>query len=100
MEIVLAATAAAVWGIGDFCGGRATRRLSPLAVTFAGQTISLAPLAIVLMVLGDPSPGVRDWVWGVVAGLLGFAGITLLYRALSSGAMTVVAPLKIGRAHV
>ena len=90
---MLAATAAAVWGIGDFCGGRATRRLSPLAVTFAGQTISLVPLAVVLMVLGDPSPGVRDWVWGVVAGLLGFAGITLLYRALSSGAMTVVAPL-------
>ena len=93
MEIVLAATAAAVWGIGDFCGGRATRRLSPLVVTFAGQAISLVPIAVVLLVLGDPSPGARDWAWGAAAGLLGFTGITLLYRALSSGAMTVVAPL-------
>ena len=93
MEIVLAAAAAGIWGVADFCGGRATRRLSPLAVTFAGQAAALLPLALILLVLGDPAPGVRDWMWGVAAGLFGFAGITMLYRALSSGSMTVVAPL-------
>lgn len=93
MEIVLAAAAAGIWGVADFCGGRATRRLSPLAVTFAGQLSTLVPLALLLLVLDDPSPGLRDWLWGVAAGLFGFAGITMLYRALSSGAMTVVAPL-------
>ena len=93
MEIVLAAAAAGIWGVADFCGGRATRRLSPLAVTFAGQLSTLVPLAVLLLVLDDPSPGLRDWLWGVAAGLFGFAGITMLYRALSSGAMTVVAPL-------
>ncbi len=93
MEIVLAAAAAGIWGVADFCGGRATKRLSPLAVTFAGQAISLLPLAVMLLVLGDPAPGLHDWAWGVGAGLLGFTGITMLYRALSSGSMTVVAPL-------
>jgi len=93
MEIVLAAAAAGIWGVADFCGGRATRRLSPLAVTFAGQLATVVPLAVLLVVLDDPSPGLRDWLWGVAAGLFGFAGITMLYRALSSGAMTVVAPL-------
>lgn len=93
MEILLAAAAAAVYGLGDYCGGRAARRFPSLAVTLAGQIFSLLVLAVALVVLGDPVPGARDWVWGAVGGAGGFIGLTLLYYGLANGSMTVVAPL-------
>ena len=93
MEILLAAAAAAVYGLGDYCGGRAARHFPSLAVTLAGQIFSLLVLAVALVVLGDPVPGARDWVWGAVGGAGGFVGLTLLYYGLANGSMTVVAPL-------
>lgn len=93
MEIVFAAGAAVVWGLGDFCGGRATRRMSPTAVTFSGQVLSLLPLALALWVLGDPPAGAMSWAWGLLAGVGGFVGIALLYYCLANGSMSVVAPI-------
>ncbi|MEY4607504.1 MAG: hypothetical protein RLY45_2264 [Actinomycetota bacterium] len=93
VEIVLAAGAAVVWGLGDFCGGRATRRMSPTAVTFAGQLLSLLPLALALVVLGDPIAEAGSWAWGLLAGVGGFVGIALLYYCLANGSMSVVAPI-------
>lgn len=93
MEILLAAAAACVYGLGDFCGGRATRRFDSFAVTLVGQVFSLVLLGGALLVLGDPAPGGRDWMWGAIGGAGGFVGLGLLYFALARGSMTVVAPL-------
>ena len=93
MEIVLAAAAAMVYGLGDFCGGRATRRLDSLVVTLVGQVFSLVLLGVALVVLADPMPGGHDWMWGAIGGTGGFVGLSLLYYGLAHGSMTVVAPL-------
>lgn len=93
MEILLAAAAALVYGVGDYCGGRASRKIDSLVVTCAGQIFSLMLLGIFLVILGDPAPGMHDWLWGAAGGLGGFVGLTLFYYALAKGSMTVVAPL-------
>ena len=93
MEILLAAAAALVYGVGDYCGGRASRKIDSLVVTCAGQIFSLILLGIFLVILGDPAPGMHDWLWGAAGGLGGFVGLTLFYYALAKGSMTVVAPL-------
>ena len=93
MEILLAAAAALVYGVGDYCGGRASRRVDSLIVTGVGQIFSLILLAIFLVILGDPTPGLRDWMWGAAGGIGGFVGLTLFYFALSKGSMAVIAPL-------
>lgn len=92
MEIVLACAAAWLYGLGDFCGGRASRHADSLFVTFVGQVFSMLVLVVALVVLADPVPGVRDWVWGAAGGVGGFIGLTFFYYALAHGAMTVVAP--------
>jgi drug/metabolite transporter (DMT)-like permease len=93
VEILLAAAAALIYGVGDYCGGRASRKIDSLVVTCAGQIFSLMLLGIFLVILGDPTPGLRDWLWGAAGGLGGFVGLTLFYYALAKGSMTVVAPL-------
>jgi len=93
VEILLAAAAALVYGVGDYCGGRASRKIDSLVVTCAGQIFSLMLLGIFLVILGDPAPGMHDWLWGAAGGLGGFVGLTLFYYALAKGSMTVVAPL-------
>ena len=93
MEILLAAAAAFVYGLGDYCGGRASRKLDSLVVTCVGQVFSLMLLGIFLVILGDPAPGLHDWLWGAAGGIGGFVGLSLFYYALAKGSMTVVAPL-------
>ena len=92
LSIVLAATSAAVWGTGDYCGGRASRRGDALAVTVLSQLASLPVLAVCLAFVGG-TPTVRGLAWGALAGVAGFAGILLLYRGLAQGAMALFAPV-------
>ncbi len=93
MEIVFAAAAAWVYGLGDFCGGRASRRLDSISVTLYGQLFGLILLAIALVGFGDPIAPLVDWGWGALAGASGLVGLGLLYYCLANGAMTVVGPL-------
>lgn len=93
MEIVFAAAAAWVYGLGDFCGGRASRRLDSISVTLFGQLFGLILLAVALVGFGDPIAPLVDWGWGALAGASGLVGLGLLYYCLANGAMTVVGPL-------
>jgi drug/metabolite transporter (DMT)-like permease len=89
---VLAAASALVWGIADFSGGKASQRAHPLTVTVISQLLCLPALALCLLLVPGTPTG-ADLAWGAGAGLAGFAGIVLLYRALAGGAMAVVAPV-------
>jgi len=93
VEIVLAAAAAWIYGLGDFCGGRASRRLDSLSVTLVGQLFGLVLLGIALIGFADPLAPAVDWAWGALGGAGGLIGLGLLYYCLANGAMTVVGPL-------
>jgi drug/metabolite transporter (DMT)-like permease len=41
----------------------------------------------------EPIPAAADLLWGALASLLGLAGLTLLYRALADGQMSIAAPV-------
>lgn len=90
--ILLAAGAAVLWGTSDFCGGKGARHAGALSVGLLSQVASLPVLAVALLVVsGTPRPA--DLAWGTAAGVVGLAGVVLLYRGLSTGAMTVVSPV-------
>lgn len=93
MAIILALCAAGVYGIADYCGGRASRSVPPMVVTALGQSGGLVVLVAFVVAMGTPSPPASDWVWGGVAGLLGSTGLLAFYRAMASGHMTIVAPV-------
>ena len=89
----MAAAAAWIYGLGDFCGGRASRRRDSLSVTLVGQLFGLVLLGVALVGFADPVAPIVDWGWGALGGAGGLMGLGLLYYCLANGAMTVVGPL-------
>ncbi|GAC1514864.1 MAG: DMT family transporter [Gemmatimonadaceae bacterium] len=90
--LLLALAASAVYGSADFLGGLATRRASMLAVVALSQLAGLlALLPMVAMMGGSPDP--ISLQWGAAAGIVGGAGVALLYRALAGGSMSIAAPI-------
>jgi drug/metabolite transporter (DMT)-like permease len=93
MEIVLALCAASIYGVADYCGGRASRTVTPVVVTFVGQCAGFLFLLTIAVTSGADIPPLSDWIWGGVAGGVGATGLLAFYRAMGSGYMTVVAPV-------
>ncbi|MBA2893968.1 EamA family transporter [Nonomuraea soli] len=80
-----------VYGTADFLGGLATRRSRVLAVVVLSQIAGFALILLLMPLL----PGLFSssaLLWGMAAGVAGAAGLTLFYRALATGVMSVVAP--------
>jgi drug/metabolite transporter (DMT)-like permease len=93
LTILLALASSLLWGVADFCGGKASRTRSALVVVLISQTAGLLaalPTALVVGAFSDP----RAYVpWAVGAGLAGASAVLLFYRALAIGTMGIVAPL-------
>lgn len=93
MAALLALCGSFAWGIGDFLGGLATRKLRVLTVLAVSQTIGLAGVAVWVVLAGEPFPGVVELLPAVGAGVAGLVGLGALYRGLAVGAMAIVAPI-------
>ena len=91
--ILFGLLSALTWGAGDFNGGLAARRSNPYGVVAVAHAFSLGLLLILIAILREPIPPLKDWLWGGAAGLTGGIGLLLLYRALAEGRMSVAAPV-------
>jgi uncharacterized membrane protein len=100
VAIVFALISAFAYGISDFLGGLFSKRVSNWQIAVVGQSSStLFAVLAGLVIHGDPAPS--DWAWAAIAGLGGGFGTVFLYRGLSRGRMSVVAPISaIGSALV
>jgi drug/metabolite transporter (DMT)-like permease len=97
MAVMLGLLVALFYGSGDFFGGLAAKRSPESAVVIGSFFVSALCLIVVTAgwaVVGDlPVPAGRDVAIGVAAGLVGPVALGLLYRGLSTGRMSVVAPI-------
>jgi drug/metabolite transporter (DMT)-like permease len=90
---LLALSGAVLWGVGDFLGGLASRRLAVLAVLAISQAVGLVGVACWVWIASDPFPGVVELLPAAAAGVAGLIGLGALYRGLAIGAMGIVAPI-------
>lgn len=93
LSVLLAAVSAGVWGTGDFCGGKATQKSNALTVTVLSQLLGLPLLIVGVVTLHHGGPTFAQLGYGTLAGIVGFAGILLLYRGLAQGSMAIFAPI-------
>jgi uncharacterized membrane protein len=90
---LLALSGALLWGVGDFLGGLAARRLALLTVLAVSQGIGLVGVAVWAALSGDPFPGAVALLPAAGAGMAGLVGLAALYRGMAVGAMGIVAPI-------
>ncbi len=93
IPVALALGSSLAWGLADFLGGLKSRSLALPTVLLLSQAVGLAiTVAIVAVVAGAP-PTAATVGWAALSGILDLAGLWALYRGLSRGSMSVVAPL-------
>lgn len=93
VPVVFALACAIVYGVADYCGGRASRSAASATVSLVGQATSLILGLVVVVVMGTRLPAAHDLAWGATAGVASAVALSAFYHALSHGAMTVVAPI-------
>ncbi|MGE2723030.1 EamA family transporter [Mycolicibacterium celeriflavum] len=90
--VALALASALGYGISDFVGGLASRRVAALRVVLVSYPIAAVVLAgLAVPIGGDVSQGAV--VWGVLCGVSQAFGVWWFYAALGSGPISVVSPL-------
>ena len=92
MSIVLALVSALCYGCSDFAAGLAARRSSVWAVSVVVQLLSGLVLVVASLLL-PADPTAVDLLWAAAGGMGSGLGVGFLYRGLSSGQMSVVAPI-------
>ena len=97
--IALGFGSALVWGAADFLGGLKSRQLQLLTVLLISQAAGLVAVGAVAAVRGDGPPS-EVLPWAVSNAIAGTVGLAAFYRALSVGAMGVVAPISASAAAI
>jgi uncharacterized membrane protein len=93
--------AALGWGLADFFGALAGRRIGSVTAVVAGQLLSAAFMTVVLVATGDSIQPLRSDVWLVVLnGAFAAFAYTTHYKALELGPVAVVSPIGAGYAVV
>jgi drug/metabolite transporter (DMT)-like permease len=93
MSVLLAIGSALTFGVADFLGGMASRRVATWSVVIGSQFFGLLLLVVVLPVLPAADYGASDLAWGAAGGIAGALALTQFFRGLSLGNMSVVAPI-------
>jgi drug/metabolite transporter (DMT)-like permease len=92
LVVVLGLSCAIIYGAGDYFGGIASRKLSPVRVVAFAGLIGLGLLLLATTFIGGTlSEGAV--FWGVLSGVAGSMAILTLYWALAIGPMSILSPL-------
>ena len=97
MSAFLALFSSLLWGSADFLGGKLTKKYKAVAVTAVSQSFGLLfGILVIVFTSSWLSPNL-SWdgylIPGVLAGLMGFGGLTAFYAGLATGRMGVVSPI-------
>lgn len=81
------------WGISDFIGGSKSRHLPALTVLLFSNVFGFSLICIIVWVRGVALPDHPGLLWAVLAGVVAICAMTLLYKGLAIGPMSIVAPI-------
>ena len=93
LAVVLGLASGLSWGVADFFGGLASRRMAAIAVVAITQSAGLAVAVVAIAATATGPPPWDQILFGMAAGAIGAAGVAAFYRALAMGSMTLVAPI-------
>jgi drug/metabolite transporter (DMT)-like permease len=92
VAVLLALVSALAYGLSDFVGGVASKKVTPWSVALSAQLAGAVGVLVLSLTLGG-SPTGHALAWALVGGLGNGFGTAFLYRGLAAGRMGVVAPI-------
>ena len=92
LPIALGLSAATCIGFSNIVAGISARRLSPLIVGFWSQATGTVWCALLLLALRPPLVS-GQVSGGLIAGLAGGVGMVLFYQSMTTGAISLIAPI-------
>jgi drug/metabolite transporter (DMT)-like permease len=93
MGALLGLAAALGYGVSDYVGGLAARRIHFLLVTLVGEAVGVVASWTCLVWFHGDGPTESAVVWGACSGIGAVAGTLALYRGYGHGEMAVTGPL-------
>ena len=81
------------WGIGDFAGGLASRKVGAYRAVMYGEAIGLIFAFIAIPFVNEPFPDSHTLKWSIAAGIVGTIGLLAFFEAMRLGRISIVAPL-------
>jgi drug/metabolite transporter (DMT)-like permease len=91
--ILLGLTSGVAWGLADFFGGIASRRMRPVSVAALAQVVGMLLIVLAIAIARPTLPPLDDLGLGLLSGVAEGLGVWAFYRALSVGTMSLVAPV-------
>ena len=92
LPIALGLSAATCIGFSNIVAGLTARRLTPLIVGFWSQATGMVWCALLLLALRPPLVS-GQVLGGLIAGLAGGVGMVLFYQSMTTGAISLIAPV-------
>jgi drug/metabolite transporter (DMT)-like permease len=90
--LLLSLVAALGYGLSDFVGGLAARKVAVLRVVVVSYPVGMLGMAVLAPLVGGAMT-TSSLIYSVLAGLVGGCAILWFYAALAVGPMSVVSPL-------
>ncbi|MFF2085930.1 EamA family transporter [Nocardia sp. NPDC058176] len=92
ISVALALIAAAGYGVSDFFGGVAARRVTALRVVVVSYPFSVLLVLLIAPLVGGHAD-TASMMWGLAAGVASGLAVWWFYAALADGPMSVVSPV-------
>jgi drug/metabolite transporter (DMT)-like permease len=93
LAVVLGLASGLSWGVADFVGGLASRRVAAIAVVATTQSAGLVVAVVAIAATATGPPPADQILFGLAAGAIGGVGLVAFYRGLAVGSMTLIAPI-------
>ncbi|HEY5686487.1 MAG TPA: DMT family transporter [Acidimicrobiia bacterium] len=92
MAALFSVLSSITFGVSDFIGGLAARRVATLRVVVWSEAIGLATILVAAPLFGPPDIRPVEVAWAAAAGVVGAMGFLFLFEGLAKGRMAVVSP--------
>jgi len=92
-SILCGISSALSWGVADFAGGLASRKMSLYLVVFYGYIVGLLTLLITVALYPDSIPDPDSLLFASLAGITGSISLLILFNSMASGQMSIAAPV-------
>lgn len=89
LPILFGFTTAISWGIADYFGGLASRKVSAYQVVLVTWMLGLGINPLIAIFSGEIMMPISGWIGCMLGGAFGAAGMILLYKLMAEGSMSI-----------